>query len=80
MRDNPTKSKRFDSVEQLVTETAADKQQVAEFLQRKLRATEAERDEIRNAVRLLRDAKGRHHTQIAMERLIAILPENKQTT
>ena len=29
-----------------------------------------------NAVRNLRDVQGRHHTQIAMERLFALLPEN----
>lgn len=32
--------------------------------------------ELRNAVRNFRDVQGRHHTQIACERLFAILPEN----
>ena len=31
---------------------------------------------LRNAVRNVRDAKGRHHTQLATERLFALLPEN----
>ena len=35
-----------------------------------------ERDELREAVRNIRNVQGRHHTQIAMERLIALLPEN----
>jgi hypothetical protein len=33
-------------------------------------------ERLRNAVRNLRDAKGRHHTQIATEQLFALLPEN----
>ena len=32
--------------------------------------------ELRDAVRSIRDVKGRHHTQLAYERLIALLPEN----
>lgn len=32
--------------------------------------------ELRTAVRNLRDVKGRHHTQQAMERLMELLPEN----
>jgi hypothetical protein len=35
-----------------------------------------ERDELRDAVRAYRDAKGRYHTQKACERLLALLPEN----
>ena len=35
-----------------------------------------ERDRLQDAVRNLRDVKGRHHTQLAVERLIALLPEN----
>jgi hypothetical protein len=31
---------------------------------------------LRAAIRNLRDVKGRHHTQIACERLFALLPEN----
>jgi hypothetical protein len=31
---------------------------------------------LRNAIRNLRDVKGRHHTQIATEQLFALLPEN----
>lgn len=34
------------------------------------------RDELREAVRAYRDAKGRHHTQKACKRLLSILPEN----
>jgi len=36
---------------------------------------ERERDELRAAIRNLRDVSGRHHTQIACERLFALLPE-----
>lgn len=36
----------------------------------------SELQRLRSAVRNLRDVQGRHHTQIAMERLIALLPEN----
>lgn len=32
---------------------------------------------LRDAVRNLRDVQGRHHTQIATERLFALLPENE---
>ncbi len=32
--------------------------------------------ELRDAIRNLRDVKGRHHTQQAVERLISLLPEN----
>lgn len=39
---------------------------------------EHERDELRAAVRNMRDAKGRHHTQIATEHLFSLLPETKQ--
>jgi len=37
---------------------------------------ERQRDELRDAVRAYRDAKGRYHTQKACERLLALLPEN----
>ncbi len=43
------------------------------------RKLERERDELREAVRNLINVQGRHQTQIAMQRLIAILPENQQT-
>ena len=33
-------------------------------------------ERLRNAIRNLRDVSGRHHTQIACERLFALLPEN----
>ncbi len=36
--------------------------------------------EIRDAVRNMRDVKGRFHTQLATERLIALLPENADLT
>lgn len=36
---------------------------------------EARLEELREAVRNVRDAKGRFHTQLAVERLIALLPE-----
>ena len=35
---------------------------------------------LRNAIRNLRDVKGRHHTQIATEQLFALLPENSAGT
>lgn len=35
-----------------------------------------QRDLLQDAVRAYRDAKGRHHTQKACERLLALLPEN----
>ena len=38
---------------------------------------ERQRDELRDAVRAYRDAKGRYHTQKACERLLALLPENE---
>ena len=41
-----------------------------------LRDTRAELEELRDAVRNMRDVKGRFHTQLATERLIALLPEN----
>jgi hypothetical protein len=34
---------------------------------------------LRNAIRNLRDVKGRHHTQIATEQLFALLPENEKS-
>jgi hypothetical protein len=37
---------------------------------------ERQRDELRDAVRAYRDAKGRYHTQKACERLLDLLPEN----
>jgi hypothetical protein len=37
---------------------------------------EAKLEELREAVRNVRDVKGRFHTQLATERLIALLPEN----
>lgn len=37
---------------------------------------EAKLEELREAVRNFRDVKGRFHTQLAAERLIALLPEN----
>ena len=36
----------------------------------------SERDNLQDAVRNLRDVKGRHNSGIAYERLIALLPEN----
>lgn len=42
-----------------------------------LRDTRAELEELRDAVRNMRDAKGRYHTQLACERLLALLPENE---
>ena len=38
---------------------------------------EAERDELQTALREMIAAKGRFNTQTAMERLIALLPENQ---
>jgi hypothetical protein len=40
---------------------------------------EGERDELRDALRTMIKAKGRFNTQTAMERLIALLPENQPT-
>ena len=37
-----------------------------------------ERDRLQDAVRNLRDVKGRHNSGIAYERLLALLPENDQ--
>ena len=37
---------------------------------------ERERDELRNQLRAMVNAKGRYNTQIAMEKLIGLLPEN----
>jgi hypothetical protein len=37
-----------------------------------------ERDRLQDAVRNLRDVKGRHNSGIAYERLLALLPENVQ--
>lgn len=37
---------------------------------------EAKLEELREAVRNFRDVSGRHHTKMAAERLIALLPEN----
>ena len=42
----------------------------------RLHTAETQRDELRDAVRAYRDAKGRYHTQKACERLLALLPEN----
>jgi hypothetical protein len=36
----------------------------------------AELREVRTAIRAYRDARGRYHTQLACERLLALLPEN----
>ena len=41
-----------------------------------LRDARAELETLRDAVRNMRDVKGRFHTQLATERLIALLPEN----
>jgi hypothetical protein len=41
-----------------------------------LRDARAELETLRDAVRNFRDVKGRFHTQLAAERLIALLPEN----
>jgi hypothetical protein len=38
----------------------------------------AELREVRTAIRAYRDAKGRYHTQLACERLLALLPENRE--
>ena len=35
-----------------------------------------ERDRLQDAIRNMRDVQGRYHTQIATERLFALLPEN----
>jgi len=35
---------------------------------------ERERDELRDALRTMHEAKGRHNTMIAMQKLIALLP------
>jgi hypothetical protein len=35
-----------------------------------------ERDRLQDAIRNMRDVQGRHHAQIACERLFALLPEN----
>lgn len=37
-----------------------------------------ERNELRDAVKNLRDVKGRHHTEIAARALYALLPENAE--
>ena len=37
-----------------------------------------ERDELRDAVRYYRNAKGRYHTQKACERMLSLLPENAE--
>lgn len=39
---------------------------------------ESELEELREAVRNVRDAKGRFHTQLSVERLIALLPEDRE--
>jgi hypothetical protein len=41
------------------------------------RKIERERDELRDQLRAMVNAKGRYNTQIAMETLIGLLPENK---
>jgi len=38
------------------------------------RNLEKQRDELRNAIRSLQAAKGRHHTEIACNALFALLP------
>lgn len=38
----------------------------------------AELREVRTAIRAYRDAKGRYHTQLACERLLALLPEKRR--
>ena len=38
------------------------------------RRLERQRDELRNALRDMHEAKGRHNTMIAMQKLIALLP------
>ncbi len=40
------------------------------------RKLERERDELRDQLRAMVNAKGRHNTQIAMEKLVDLLPEN----
>jgi hypothetical protein len=40
------------------------------------RKAENELENLRAAIRNLRDVSGRHHTEIACERLFALLPEN----
>jgi hypothetical protein len=40
---------------------------------------ERERNDLRTALREMVSAKGRYNTQTAMERLIALLPENQVT-
>lgn len=41
---------------------------------------ERERDELRTAIRKMRDAKGWYHTQFAVEELFKLLPENAKTS
>lgn len=41
------------------------------------REAEAKLEELREAVRNFRDVSGRYHTQLAAERLIALLPESE---
>ena len=41
-----------------------------------LRETRVELETLRDAVRNMRDVKGRFNTQLAAERLMALLPEN----
>lgn len=38
---------------------------------------ERERNDLRSAIRNLRDVKGRHHSEQAYTKLVAILPESK---
>lgn len=49
---------------------------VAKEAGRSLAEIMEERDELHDAIRAYRDAKGRYHTQKACERLLALLPEN----
>ena len=44
--------------------------------EREVEEAEAKLEELRQAVRNVRDVKGRHHTQLALERLIALLTKN----
>jgi hypothetical protein len=45
-----------------------------------LRDTRAELEDLRDAVRNMRNAKGRFHTQLATERLIGLLPANEEVS
>lgn len=45
-----------------------------------LECQNSEVEKLRSAIRNFRDVSGRHHTQIACERLLALLPENNGNT